>query len=296
MLKCVHSVPAFGSLNGPTERLGSWCQTNPKLQRASKRASFWFLKKAITCSHLLMQPLAAATCHTTTCRLAVWQQVAAWASGCHCLPAQAATCSGHLQPLAATCSHLQPLPQAATCSYKQPLATTCPSSHLQSLAATATGCIFENQIAPLPRPQCKTGLLGVASSERHVYQTTGLKWSEKTLHATLNMVSRPKTGWDKDRDHCLHGRSTHSTATGYVFFSVRCISQSSAAAYLQRPAVCLPLVRTWIGVDIPQKNQFLVGYYIDVYYIYIVCYVYIYMYIYIYILSPFYGEGTYPKM
>ena len=112
------------------------------------------------------------------------------------------------------------------------------------------------------------------------------------------MVSRPKTRWDKDRDHCLHGRSTHSTATGYVFFSVRCISQSSAAAYLQRPAVCLPLVRTWIGVDTPQKNQFLVGYYIDVYYIYIVCYVCIYIYVpvYIYILSPpFYGKGTYPK-
>ena len=141
MLKCVHSVPAFGSLNGPTERLGSWCQTNPKLQRASKRASFWFLKKAITCSHL--QPLA----HATTCchllqplviqPLADWQFGSKWLLGqvaaTACLPKQplaAATCSD-LQPLAATSpsSHLQL--QAATCNHlpKQPLAVTCSHSH-----------------------------------------------------------------------------------------------------------------------------------------------------------------------
>ena len=42
------------------------------------------------------------------------------------------------QPLAATCSHLQPLAKAATCSHlhKQPLAATGSSSHLQLLAAT----------------------------------------------------------------------------------------------------------------------------------------------------------------
>ena len=55
--------------------------------------------------------------------------------------AQTATCSHLLrQPLAATCSHLQPLaaicsgghlqPPAATCSHLQPLAATCQSSHL----------------------------------------------------------------------------------------------------------------------------------------------------------------------
>ena len=55
------------------------------------------------------------------------------------MPGQAAT-----YPLAATCSHLQPLAvssgylqlQAATCSYKQPLAAT--SSHLQLQAATCS--------------------------------------------------------------------------------------------------------------------------------------------------------------
>ena len=55
--------------------------------------------------------------------------------------AQTATCSHLLrQPLAATCSHLQPLaaicsgghlqPPAATCSHLHPLAATCQSSHL----------------------------------------------------------------------------------------------------------------------------------------------------------------------
>ena len=141
MLKCVHSVPAFGSLNGPTERLGSWCQTNPKLQRASKRASFWFLKKAITCSHLLMQPLAATCCsHLSYNHLQIGSLAA---SGClgKWLPLPACP-SSHLQrPLAATCSDLQPLAatspsshlqlQAATCNHlpKQPLAVTCSHSH-----------------------------------------------------------------------------------------------------------------------------------------------------------------------
>ena len=48
----------------------------------------------------------------------------------------------HLQPLAATCNHLQTLAQAATCSHLQPLAANRTSSHLQLLAATgqATAC------------------------------------------------------------------------------------------------------------------------------------------------------------
>ena len=62
----------------------------------------------------------------------------------------------HLQPLAATCSHLQPLAQAATCSYKQPLGTTCrhlpkqplaaTCSHLQPLAQAAT-CSHKQPLA-----------------------------------------------------------------------------------------------------------------------------------------------------
>ena len=77
------------------------------------------------------------------------------------------------QPLAATCSHLQPL--AATWQplgshlLKQPLAATC--SHSQTLAPSGcskwlpSGCwskwlpsgvfFFENQIAHLLRPQCR---------------------------------------------------------------------------------------------------------------------------------------------
>ena len=67
------------------------------------------------------------------------------------------------QPLAATCSHLQPL--AATWQplgshlLKQPLAATC--SHSQTLAPSGcskwlpSDCFFFNQIAHLLRPQCR---------------------------------------------------------------------------------------------------------------------------------------------
>ena len=91
-------------------------------------------------ARLVELPLA----QTATCSHLLRQPLAATCS--HLQPAQAATCS-HLQPLAATCSHLpkQPLgrhlqPLAATwqtldkAATWQPLAATC--SHLQPLAAT----------------------------------------------------------------------------------------------------------------------------------------------------------------
>ena len=99
------------------------------------------------CSHL--QPLAATSSHL--------QPLAAT---CSHLQPLAATCS-HSQPLPATCSHLPRQPFAATCSHSQPLPATCSHLPRQPFAATcsheqvaASGCIFENQIAP-PAPTMK---------------------------------------------------------------------------------------------------------------------------------------------
>ena len=75
---------------------------------------------------------------------------------------KAVTCS-HLQPLAATSSHLPKQPLAATCSHLQPLAATC--SHLQPLASgskwllLASGCkwllFWKSNCAP-PAPTMRT--------------------------------------------------------------------------------------------------------------------------------------------
>ena len=117
-------------------------------------------------------PFTKKMYQTTYVYLYHWtvQVVWSWFYKVKQLPGQAAT-----YPLAATCSHLQPLAvssgylqlQAATCSYKQPLAAT--RCHLpeQPLAATgsqkqplaATGkwlevaVFFENQIAHLLGPR-----------------------------------------------------------------------------------------------------------------------------------------------
>ena len=98
------------------------------------------MAQAATCSH--GQPLAQAA-------------VQPLAATCSHLQLRAATCSqwpkqpraatgshlpkqpcSHLQPLAATCSHLQL--RAATCSYSQPLAATCNHLPLQPVAATCS--------------------------------------------------------------------------------------------------------------------------------------------------------------
>ena len=93
-------------------------------------------------------PFTKKMYQTTYVYLYHWavQVVWSWFYKVKQLPGQAAT-----YPLAATCSHLQPLAvssgylqlQAATCSYKQPLAAT--SSHLQLHAAIC----LSNHLQPL---------------------------------------------------------------------------------------------------------------------------------------------------
>ena len=184
------------------------------LQPLAQAVTWRPLPATCFCSHLAATCSGsdlAATCQsshlaaTSGSLAATWQPLGSHLAATCQSSHLAATCqSSHLEPLgshlAATCSHL-----AATCSH---LAATCSGSHVQAtwqpLAAThllrqplgshsltlapsaawasgcqvaACGCLFENQIAHLLRPQWERK--GKESISQHSIQDTKERYDRK---------------------------------------------------------------------------------------------------------------------
>ena len=116
--------PAYGS------RLTTCLATIQESEQTMQTCIILIFEKAVTCSHLLMQPLAQLQVAASGCK---WLQVAA--SGCKWLQVAASGCKW-LQVAASGCKWLQVAASAS--GYKwllgQVAATDC--SHLQRLVAT----------------------------------------------------------------------------------------------------------------------------------------------------------------
>ena len=129
--------PAYGS------RLTTCLATIQESEQTMQTCSILIFEKAVTCSHLLMQPLAHACSHlqplAATCPSSCkWLQVAA--SGCKWLQVAASGCKW-LQMAASGCKWLQVAAWASGCKWLQVAASGCFGKWLQ-VAAWASGCLW----------------------------------------------------------------------------------------------------------------------------------------------------------